>query len=450
MNYPSYQETKKTELAWVPVVPTHWNIKRLQFLATCNDDVLTEDTNPLQEIEYVDISNVNLTDGIVAIDKFIFDVAPSRARRRVQDGDTIVSTVRTYLKAVATIKNPPENLIVSTGFAVIRPGSELVPEFLGYFCKSEFFVSKVVAVSTGVSYPATNATDIMDLPMMYPPLDEQLAIIQFLDEQTSRLDALLARQKCILRLLAEKRMALITQAVTQGLDAAAPRQPSGISWLGEIPAHWEVKRLRFLAEDIEQGWSPQCHNYPAEGNEWGVLKVGCVNGSEFNPSENKLLPTDLEPRLEYQIRIGDILISRANTRELLGSAALVHKLPVKLLLCDKLYRLRIGPTIDSRFMVHYLRSSVARFQYEREATGTSGSMQNIGQDTIANLPVPVPPLREQEEIVEALESKLAQLQMVEQTGLKLIKRFQEYRAALITAAVTGQIDVRAAVTAEAA
>jgi type I restriction enzyme S subunit len=212
---------RPSSVEWLHKVPAHWKERRLKFLATCNDDVLNEDTNPLQEIEYIDISSVNLVEGVVATDKFIFDVAPSRARRRVQHGDTIVSTVRTYLKAVATIRNPSENLIVSTGFAVIRPGIELDPEFLGYFCKSEFFVSKVVAVSTGVSYPATNASDIMDLSIMYPPLEEQRNIVKFLDKQTTNLDALLDRQSRIIIKLQEYRAALITNAVTGQIDVRA-------------------------------------------------------------------------------------------------------------------------------------------------------------------------------------------------------------------------------------
>lgn len=211
---------------------------------------------------------------------------------------------------------------------------------------------------------------------------------------------------------------------------------TGLPWVPVVPAHWEIKRLRFLAEGIEQGWSPQCNNYPAEGDEWGVLKVGCVNGHAFNPQENKQLPADLEPRLEYQIQLGDILISRANTRELLGSAGIVDKLTAKLLLCDKLYRLRVNDTIDKRFLVNYLRSKAARAHYECEATGTSGSMQNIGQDTIATLSVPLPPLDEQKAIVAFLDEQTARLDALLARQHCLLRLLAEKRTALITQVVT--------------
>ena len=207
-----------------------------------------------------------------------------------------------------------------------------------------------------------------------------------------------------------------------------------------VPAHWEIKRLRFLAEGIEQGWSPQCNNYPAEGDEWGVLKVGCVNGNAFNPQENKQLPVELEPRTEYQIQLGDILISRANTRELLGSAGIVDRLTTKLLLCDKLYRLRVNDTIDKRFLVNYLRSKPARAHYECEANGTSGSMQNIGQDTIANLSVPLPPLDEQHAIVAFLDEQTTRLDALLTRQQCLLRLLKEKRTAVITQAVTQGLD----------
>ncbi len=217
---------------------------------------------------------------------------------------------------------------------------------------------------------------------------------------------------------------------------------SGIDWLGEIPAHWKITRLRFLTHKIEQGWSPSCDSRQADSEEWGVLKAGCVNGEEFDASENKALPSDMEPKLQYEIFDGDILMSRANTKELLGSAAIVINPRKKLLLCDKLYRLSVGENTNRNYLVRLLRSSIARFQYEQDATGSSGSMQNIGQDTIKDLIFPIPPLDEQEIISQYLNESLLKLSNTEEKIEEAIARLKEYRTALITNAVTGKIDVR--------
>jgi type I restriction enzyme S subunit len=219
---------------------------------------------------------------------------------------------------------------------------------------------------------------------------------------------------------------------------------SGIEWLGEIPAHWDVVRVKHVVDKIEQGWSPQCEAAPVDSpDQWGVLKVGCVNGERFNPHENKVLPSDLKPLPDLAIRAGDVLVSRANTRELVGSAAVVEQDFDRLLLCDKLYRLGVDPNVaHPAFLTHYLRSSMARGQIQVAATGASNSMLNIGQGVIMELPFTLPPLAEQASVVDqiaAAQAGLADLVAAAQSAITLL---QERRAALISAAVTGKIDVR--------
>jgi type I restriction enzyme S subunit len=291
--------------------------------------------------------------------------------------------------------------------------------------------------------------------MLQPSRGEQIAITVFLDRATQKIDALVAKKERLIELLQEKRAALITHAVTKGLPSTSsgqvthsvPMKDSGVEWLGQIPAHWSVKRLKFSLRSIEQGWSPSCLNRTADLDEWGVLKVGCVNGTEFNPEEHKALPVELSPIPELEVEPGDILMSRANTRELLGSAAVVEAVRPKLLLCDKLYRLKVAnQEVDRRFLVLVLGSANSRFQMEREATGASGSMQNIGQETVRNILLPIPPVQEQEAIVGSLAGETAKLDALIAKVREGIEKLKEYRTALISAAVTGKIDVRQAVT----
>jgi len=203
-------------------IPSTWENRRLKFVASCNDEALPETTDPDYEIAYVDISSVDLISGITAIEFQNFEAAPSRARRIVRDGDTIVSTVRTYLKAISSIVSPPENMIVSTGFAVIRPFSFIDSRFIGYALQNSAFVEEVVARSTGVSYPAINPSTLIGLPVAYPKKkSEQRHIAAFLDWKTAQIDALIAKKQALIEKLKEKRLAVITQAVTKGLDSAA-------------------------------------------------------------------------------------------------------------------------------------------------------------------------------------------------------------------------------------
>jgi type I restriction enzyme S subunit len=154
----------------------------------------------------------------------------------------IVSTVRTYLRAIATVRVPPENLIASTGFAVIRP-RDIETSYLGYAMQTEFVISEIIARSVGVSYPAINASDLISIKRPVPPRVEQAAIASFLDRETAKIDALVEEQRRLIELLKEKRQAVISHAVTKGLDPTAPMKDSGVEWLGDVPAHSTLGRL---------------------------------------------------------------------------------------------------------------------------------------------------------------------------------------------------------------
>ena len=276
MKLPAYPRTKPSGGEWLGDVPEHWAVKRLKYSASINDEALPEATSPEFEFEYVDIGGVSAVDGITATEQVIFENAPLRARRKVRHGDTIVSTVRTYLRAIAPIKNPSENLIVSTGFAVVRP-RKVESVFLAYALRESSFVESVVSRSVGVSYPAVNASQVGGIAIPLPTSTEQKAIAAFLDQETGRLDRLMAKKRELIERLKEKRTALISRTVTRGLPPAAaraaglpedpPLKPSGLDWLGDIPNHWKASRLGFLVTKIGSGKTPKggAQTYQPEG-----------------------------------------------------------------------------------------------------------------------------------------------------------------------------------------
>ncbi len=457
MRLKPYPRTKPSGVEWLGDVPEHWGVKRLKYSASINDDALPETTLPDFEFKYVDIGGVNAVDGITATEELVFENAPSRARRKVRHGDTIVSTVRTYLRAIAPIKNPPENLIVSTGFAVVRP-RKVEPSFLAYALRESSFIESVVARSTGVSYPACNASEVGGIAIPLPDPTEQRAIAAFLDRETGRVDRLVAKKRELIERLKEKRTALISRTVTRGLPPAAaraaglpahpPLKPSSLDWLGDIPTHWEVKRLRRVVRIIEQGWSPECSNAIASADEWGVVKAGCCNGGHFSPDENKALPPDLDPLRSLEIKAGDLLMSRASgSEDLIGSVALVPPgTRGQLLLSDKTYRLRCDETIvEPGFLARVLQSPIGRSQIQAVISGASGLAKNIAQSDMKEFVLAVPPLPEQAAIAAYLDLETAKLDALVAKVEAAVERLQEYRTALITAAVTGKIDVRGSV-----
>lgn len=416
-----------------------WQTRRLKFVATCNDEMLSETTDPEFEMEYVDISSVNLVEGVAATETVIFEKAPSRARRIVQDGDTIVSTVRTYLKAIASIQSPQPNMVVSTGFAVIRPRAEIDGSFLGYALQTTAFIDSVVANSTGVSYPAINPSLLTSLPITFPQsLATQKQIAAFLDWKTSQIDALIAKKQALLQKLKEKRLAVITQAVTKGLNPDAAMRDSGIAWLGEVPVHWEVKRLKFVAR-IGNGSTPNREDSAYwDGGTYPWLNSSVVNQEQVTSADQFVTALALAECHLPRITPPTVLVGITGQGKTRGKATtLLFEATIN-------QHLAYVKPDDTKATVRFLRRvfdmAYAHLRSESENGGSTKGA--ITCEQIAELPIPVPPLDEQEAIGERIDKALTKLARMGENAESAISRLTEIRSALITAATTGKIDVR--------
>lgn len=410
----------------------------MKFAATCNDEALPETTDPDYEIAYVDISSVDLVNGITAVETHSFDEAPSRARRIVRDGDTIVSTVRTYLKAIAPIESPPDNMIVSTGFAVIRPLESVNSRYLGYALQNTAFIDEVVANSTGVSYPAINPTTLIGLPVSYPEdKTEQQQIAAFLDWQTGQIDALIAKKKELLEKLKEKRLAVITQAVTKGLDPTTPLRDSGTPWLGQVPEHWEVRRLKFTAsEPLMYGANEAAELDDPEFPRYIRITDVKEDGSLHDDTFRSLPPDVAEP---YLLKDGDILLARSGAT--VGKSFQYLGTWGRAAYAGYLIRLRVDTNVvNARFAYFFMQSDL--YWACINSTLIQATIQNFSANKYDNINVPIPPLDEQMKIVNQIEKQKSAIDKQEAATAQAIVYLTEYRTALITAATTGKIDVR--------
>jgi len=356
-----------------------------------------------------------------------------------REGDVLFGKLRPYL---AKACYAPRDGVCSTELLVMRPAATVHPRFLLYSVLTPDFVGTVDASTFGAKMPRASWDFIGSLEIRLPPIEAQSCIAAYLDGETARIDALIAEKERMLALLEEKRAALISRVVTRGLDPNAPLKPSGQAWLGEIPAHWRVLRLKFALSAIDQGSSPQCYSYPAEPGEWGVLKTGCVNGGKFREQENKALPDQSEAFLDSEIHQGDVLMSRASgSADLIGSVAHVARQPAaRLLLSDKIYRFRIrGDVLDPRFLVLAMSARYLRHQIKSVISGAEGLANNIAKSDIMEFLLVVPPVLEQELIVSHLDRAINGNKMLCGPLSESMALAKERRAALITTAVTGQI-----------
>lgn len=411
--------------------------RRLKYVATLNDEALGDDTDPDFELRYVDISNVESSGRILEPETMRFSEAPSRARRRVRDGDVLVSCVRTYLQAIAPVHAPPDNLIVSTGFAVVRPrGSMLAARFAKYALREPAFIGEVVSRSVGVSYPAINSSDLGDIAVALPSLPYQRAIADYLDRETARLDALVAAKERTLHLLVEKRRSLISHAVASGVQPNVGVRDSGLAWMGAVPSHWDVVPFGaaiwfqegpgIMAVDFRDAGIPLLRIAGVQGR-WATLD-GC----------NYLDPTKVARTWNhFRVQAGDLLISASAS---MGTVCEVGAEAHGAVPYTGLIRMAPrGGRVTRDFIRAILGSDVFATQIDLMAAGAT--IQHFGPSHLRQMKIPLPPLEEQKDITEYLERTTSAVDGLVASIQRSIDLLRERRSALISAAVTGALKI---------
>ena len=314
--YRGYSEYRDSGVEWLGDVPTSWKLSRLKFMATIRNG---------QDYKAVQVESGYPVMGsggqFTCASEFMYDKESVLLGRK------------------GTIDKP---LYINEPFWTVdtmyytEVNKEISAKYLYYLALTIQFDR----YATSTALPSMTQEHLGNFTFAIPDNEiEREKIANFLDHETAKIDTLIEKQQQLIKLLKEKRQAVISHAVTKGLNSDVPMRDSGVEWLGEVPEGWGVALIKYHTNVFEQGWSPQCDSRPADDGEYGVLKVGCVNFGAFSKEENKALPKELEPQLQYLLQKGDLLISRANTKELVGSAAVVGGDYDDLILCDKLLKL---------------------------------------------------------------------------------------------------------------
>jgi len=436
--HPRYDEYEESGGDWLGEIPAHWKTGPLKYFVSIDPQSLSEDTDDGFQLRYVDIGSVSSTGEIEEPEEYRFEDAPSRARKIVEHGDTIISTVRTYLKAIAYIEDPPENLVVSTGFAVLRPGEDVDERFLGYLIRSKQFLDSAVSHSEGIGYPSISTKKLGRLPVWLPSLPEQKTIAAYLDRETERIDALIEKKEKLIDLLEEKRKSLISRVVTKGLDDNVEMQDSGVEWVGDIPGHWKATKLMHVTPSDRKIMYGIILPGPHYEGGIPIIKGGDVKPGQLKP-EN-LSRTDPEIDAENaksRVQAGDIVYA------IRGSIGEAEQVPDELEganLTQDVARISPKNDINGRWLLYVVRS--APFFAQLEAGALGATVKGINIRDLKRGVVPMPPPDEQNRIADHLDRATERINTLVEKIEDGIERLKEYRTALISAAVTGQVDVR--------
>lgn len=424
MGYPQYRELDSSGVVWLQKKPSHWRIKRLKFSTDLINNKVSVEDSPLP---YLGLEHIESWTGR----KIEGEISNSEGlASSFVVGDVLFGKLRPYL---AKVHLAQQDGLISSEALVVRSKDELHAEFLKYYMLSRDFINIVDSSTYGSKMPRASWDFIGNLPVLLPDVEEQKTIARFLDFKTAQIDALIAKKKSLLDKLAEKRTALISHAVTKGLDSAVPMKDSGVAWLGDIPAHWTVLPLRRLIQTVKTG------STPAGVSEFHFNDSGV---SWFRPGDfsDQIFIESAEKRLSDE-GVAEVRIFPALTVMHVGIGATIGKVGVTTepSSCNQ----QINAIVCNERLHHLFAAYF--FQAIREyivKCGKYTTLPIINQDETKALCFVVPFFDEQVKISEYL---LREEQLMEQQAKKIshvIAKLQEYRSALITNAVTGKIDVR--------
>lgn len=430
-----YDSYKDSGVDWIGQIPEHWNQLQLKYLVSCNDDVLPESTQN-QLIKYVEISDVDSTSGIKQFTIYNFADAPSRARRITNIGDIIVSTVRTYLKAIARVDQ--DDFVVSTGFVVLR-AKNIDRNFLFYSILNEAFLQQVIAYSYGVSFPAITSKELLRIKLNIPPFSEQQAIAAYLDKETGKLDAAVEKLERMVEVLKERKQLIISKAVTRGLDDSVPLKDSGVEWIGQIPEHWEIIKLKYISSIKGRiGWNG-LRSEEFEDSSYAYL----VTGQDFKGSNivwsdcYQINQKRYDEDPEIQLKNGDLLITKDGS---IGKVAKVSELDKPACLNSGIFVIKPkGAQYIQGFMYWLLNSIV--FKSYTDFSKTGATISHLYQNVFEKMPCVLSSIKEQQAIAAYLDEKVGKLDEAIEKQLRMIELLKEHKQILISDVVTGKIKV---------
>ena len=399
---------------------------RLKDVAFVNLRTLDESTQGDYKFRYIDISSVSADNGINLGDEITFQEAPSRARRIVKKDDVLVSTVRTYLRAIANIDWDAKDIIASTGFAVYTPNDKIIPRFLAYSIKSTKAINQICSNSKGVSYPAIQAQILSSIEIPYWDIKRQEAIAAYLDKECEKIGRKIELLERKADAYSRFRRSLINRAVTRGLEPNTPMKSTMIPWIGAIPAHWSIKRGKSLFKEVSRAVRP----------EDGV--VTCFRNGEVTLRTNRRITgfTESEQEIGYHgVRIGDLVIHQMDAfAGAIGISDSDGKCSPICIVCREIN----SSEVDLKYYCQLLRVMSHRGYIQALAKGIRERTTDFRYKTLASLHFPAPPIEEQKEIAAYLDEKCAKIDAILEKINTEVERLKELKRSLINEVVTGQ------------
>ena len=425
MSFPKYPAYKDSGVDWLGPIPATWNVCALKRIAS------------LQSGESITSEQIE-ADGTYPV--YGGNGLRGYCEAHTHDGEFALIGRQGAL--CGNINYARGKFWASEHAVVVTPKLPVATQWLGELLRA----MNLNQYSVSAAQPGLSVEIVGNLGIPVPSREEQNGIAAFLDRETAKIDALVAEQEQLITLLKEKRQAVISHAVTKGLDPSVPMKDSGVEWLGEVPEHWSAVRLKFLASDIKAGPFGSALTkdmYASSG--YRVYGQEQVIPGDFSIGDYYIDEATFAQLAQYATQEGDVLISCVGT---FGKIAVVPESAEPGIINPRLIRLRVVDEVSPNYLAEVLRSTVTFEQFSVLSRGGTMDVINIG--TLSDIWVAVPPYSEQQTILGELQKLMREFDALVDEAVLSIELLRERRSALISAAVTGQIDVRGLAHQEAA
>lgn len=400
------RKMKDSGIEWIGEIPEEWEIKRLKAVL-CERN---ESNNPIKTDYILSLTNDR---GVIPYDEK-GDVG-NKSKEDVSGykiaypNDIVLNSMNVIIGSVALSKY--YGCVSPVYYMLYLRNPEDNIRYYNYIFQTKEFQSKLKGYGNGIMEIRMRIQmlklNTVDLPIA--DFDTQHRIADYLDDKCGKIDRYIETQRAIIEKLKAYKQAVITEAVTKGLDPTASRKDSGVEWIGEIPQGWNITTLKYLISFIESGVSVNAGQEEAKEGEFGVLKTSCVSKYVFDIHENKSVNFDEMNRVKCPVRKNTIIVSRMNTPELVGACAYVEQSNDTVFLPDRLWQVHFSSNVNVKYVWYFLRSEVIRAYYASLSTGTSSSMQNISQSQFNHVFVVLPEMNTQKEIIHYLDRITAEI-----------------------------------------
>ncbi|MHB0924735.1 MAG: restriction endonuclease subunit S [Bellilinea sp.] len=390
-----------------------WGTVRLMDVCKLRFEIITEDELQEGKVELLD--RISFDEGKIYSGK---RTTTKMAIYRAKPNDIVVSKINARKRAIGIVPNG-NDIGITIHFRSLIPDTRKIDSvFLWLALRNSFCTNQFAVETGGIGKGEISEDRLLNILIPLPPLDEQKKIITawqqaqvIVTKARERVEELKQEvQKRILRDLGlpafqNTRQIKYYAVWWKGISRWGVNANSQNREVSVYGGHFPVRRLRDVIQDLQNGWSPICLDRPVKGNEWGVLKLGSVSFGIFDPLANKALPKETKPRVKYEVKKGDVLISRSNTLSLVGASAFVDTEIERIIIPDLIFRViwKDKSLVRGDFLATVLQTPPLRMQIESSANGTSPTMKKVTKPALLDLEIPLPSLSVQEEIMQRVK-----------------------------------------------